>query len=144
MKGLTNQQSAKERFELNVDRSADCWTWRGSHFPTGYAKFMWNGRHRAAHIFAYEQKNGPVPKGLVLDHRCRNRGCVNPSHVEPVTNQANILRGIGVAAINTMKTACKRGHPFTPENTIPQSGPGRNPKHRKCRACKNEWAKRNR
>jgi hypothetical protein len=72
---------------------------------------------RRAHRVAFEWLVGPVPKGLVLDHLCRNRGCVNPSHLEPVTQQVNTLRGAGPAARNANKAHCKWGHEFTPENT---------------------------
>lgn len=59
-----------------------------------------------------------IPDGLHLDHLCRNPMCINPSHLEPVTQKENTLRGFSVPAINARKTECKRGHPFTPENTI--------------------------
>lgn len=51
------------------------------------------GRDRPAHIVFYERAHGPVPAGLQLDHICRNRRCVNPDHLEPVTQAINVQRG---------------------------------------------------
>lgn len=76
-------------------------------------------------------ERGSIPKGLTLDHLCRNRACVNPVHLEPVTNRVNILRGIGITAQNARKTHCKHGHPFTVENTIYKHGGG----WRICKIC---------
>jgi hypothetical protein len=92
-----------------------------------------NGRRvatKAAHRLFYEQLVGPIPDGLQLDHLCRVRHCVNPDHLEPVTQTANVLRGIGPTAVNAGKTHCVHGHPFTPDNTyINKQG------NRHCRAC---------
>jgi hypothetical protein len=72
---------------------------------------------------------GPIPEGLVIDHLCRNRGCINPTHMEPVTNAENVLRGEGPTAVNARKTHCKRGHPFDDVNTYVYA------KGRACRMC---------
>jgi hypothetical protein len=83
-----------------------------------------------AHRVTYEALVGSIPDGLDLDHLCRNRGCCNPEHLEPVTKAENLLRGEGVCAKNARKTHCSRGHEFTPENTIVR------PNGRACRLCK--------
>jgi hypothetical protein len=84
------------------------------------------------HRWVYEQLVGPIPAGLVLDHLCRNPACVRPMHLEPVTQQENILRGQGLAAANAVKTECSRGHPYTEANTY------RRPDgYRDCRECVN-------
>lgn len=88
-----------ERYWALVDRGGPngCWIWVGvRHF--GYGRFMVSTRREApkcvaAHRFSYERLVGPIPLGLDLDHLCRNRACVNPAHLEPVTRQVNIARG---------------------------------------------------
>ena len=68
---------------------------------------------------------------MQLDHLCRNTRCVNPEHLEAVTQRENILRGIGFAARQARQENCIHGHAFTPENTYVHKG------HRYCRACRN-------
>jgi hypothetical protein len=84
-----------------------------------------------AHRWAYEFLRAEIPEGLHIDHLCRNRACVNPWHLEPVTNRVNGLRGESVAAQHARKTHCIRGHEFTTENTYPI----KNGKGRGCREC---------
>src|SRR5688572_505713 len=77
----------------HVVDSAGCWIWAGARFPSGYGKLSrtQNGT-RLAHRFYYESLVGPIPAGLVLDHRCRVQPCVNPDHLEPVTQRTNMAR----------------------------------------------------
>lgn len=112
-----------------VDASGDCWEWQGPR-ARGYGRVSIDGRMRPAHRVAYETLVGPVPEGLVLDHLCRVRACVNPDHLEPVTNRENVLRGVGPTARHAVQTHCGKGHPFTPENTYWSEKAGR-----RCRAC---------
>lgn len=77
------------------------------------------------HRRAYEQMNGPIPAGLVIDHLCRNTLCINPTHLEAVTNKENILRGYSEPAQNKRKTHCKWGHSLTPDNLINKTRGGR-------------------
>ena len=118
------------------DRGHDtpCWIFHGKPSKEGYASFWREGQSVLAHRAFYEHYVGIVPEGLTLDHLCRVRLCVNPQHLDPVTNRENILRGVGPSAVNAAKTHCKHGHEFTPENTYhyttPAGGPGRN-----CRQC---------
>ena len=110
-----------------------CWQWTKGINEKGYGRARLGSVNRCAHLVAYEHWVGEVPKGLVLDHRCRNHGCINPSHLEPVTVGENNRRGVGFAGINSRKTSCNRGHKYTEENTlINKLG------HRRCRVCRDE------
>lgn len=122
---------SEKRFWAKVDRrgSDDCWEWTASKCRLGYGQVKINYRHLLAHRVAYELVRGPIPEGLCLDHLCRNRGCVNPSHLDPVTHRENVLRGKGFATSQLRKTHCIRGHEFTPENTLVSMN------RRTCRAC---------
>ncbi len=111
--------------------TAGCWEWTGARNPTGYGHM--NYRSGYPHRVAYELMVGPIPKGLTIDHLCRNRACFNPQHLEAVSLRENIMRSpTALAAINARRTNCKRGHLFDGKNTIARpNGTGR-----ECRACK--------
>ncbi len=89
------------------------------------------------HKVAYEELVGTVPEGAELDHLCRVRACCNPAHLEPVTHRENVERGGSLTNDNAAKTACSRGHAFTPENTAIQTYPDGRFMRRRCRACSN-------
>lgn len=125
------------RFWSYVEKTDDCWAWTGGKGPGGYGAFRFKGKQLRAHRYAYELEHGQVPDGLVLDHLCRNRSCVRPDHLEPVTQRENILRGEGAAADNARKTHCNRGHEFTELNTYVNKNGGR-----VCRTCVRENMRR--
>jgi HNH endonuclease len=110
-----------------------CWEWAGAHNRDGYGTAYTTPtgtRPLGAHRVVYELLIGPIPEGLTIDHLCRNRGCVNPTHMEPVPKRTNLLRGVGVGARNAVKMHCARGHLYDAENTrILPSG------KRRCRQC---------
>ena len=115
-----------------------CWKWLLYANNKGYG--IWNhaGRSILAHVVLWERRNGPVPAGLELDHLCRNRLCVNPDHLEAVTHQENISRGLGAR-----RTHCPYGHPLSGTNLrLGKDG------HRYCKACcrlhGRLWARRKR
>jgi hypothetical protein len=133
------------RFGLKVelDPRTQCWNWKGSLATRGYGRFF-VGRSEVlprgevyAYRWAYERWVGLVPEGLELDHLCRNRACVNPAHLEPVTKRTNILRGTSFSAKNAAKTHCAQGHEYTAENTYPRKSGGRD-----CRECNREAQRR--
>lgn len=111
--------------------SGRCHEWDSSTNDKGYGTFWADGRTVKAHRFAYQQANGPIPAGLEVDHRCRNRRCVRPSHLEAVTHRVNVLRSTNHVAARAAQTRCGAGHPFDDANTY------RAPNGtRKCRTCK--------
>jgi hypothetical protein len=127
----------EERFwpKVKVGAVGECWPWLAYRDRDGYGRFSWQQEDgkivsHGAHRLAYTLRIGVIPEGLTLDHLCRNRGCVNPAHLEPVTRRENILRGTGPAALAARKTECKRGHPFDEKNT------GHERKGRYCKTCK--------
>lgn len=95
-----------------------CWLWTASLRWNGYGHFSTGvgSKSTVAHKFCYELLVGPVPKGMQLDHLCRVRHCLNPQHLEPVTQRTNILRGSGFSARNIVKTHCPQGHEYTADN----------------------------
>jgi hypothetical protein len=117
-------------------KPSGCWEWTGTRMVYGHGRTWYRGKRRLAHRAVYELLVGPVPDGLVLDHLCRNPPCVNPAHVEPVTDRENILRGVGPPAQNARKTHCHNGHPFDEANTITR------PDGRECRECQREASRR--
>jgi hypothetical protein len=130
---------AAERMWQHVEKTDGCWEWRGSKHPNGYGriKTVIVGQPTVNHLvhrLAYESLRGPIPSGLVLDHLCRNRGCVNPAHMEPVSNRENILRSpTCFSAVNARKTHCPKGHPLSGDNLAPEHLPGR-----VCKTCRND------
>src|SRR5690606_36511994 len=91
--------------------------------------------HRV-HRMSYEICHQDLPD-LPLDRLCRNRACYNPEHLDPVTDEVNVYRSDGPAALNKRKTECKHGHPFDEENNYWYMRRGR--EVRSCRTCKNDW-----
>ena len=117
----------------------ECWEWLGIKDAHGYGKFNIHNQMKMAHRVSYEMMLGTIPDGMELDHLCRNRGCVNPHHVEPVTHAENVLRGDSPQAINTRKTHCPKGHPLEGSNLEQYAvkiG------LRRCRTCKREHDRR--
>lgn len=129
--------SVEQRFWPKVERSESCWRWLGALNQSGYGRISLGGRGSPmarAHRVAYELLVGTIPDGLDLDHLCRNRWCVNPAHLEPVTRRENLLRGETIPASNQAKTHCPQGHELSGDNLVPYE---QSRGSRKCRTCYN-------
>ena len=122
-----------ERFWAKVDKSGDCWIWQGSK-TNGYGVCSFMGRHTRAHRVSYELLVGPIPEGLHMDHLCCVRDCVNPDHLEPVTQAENNRR---MLHWNTKKDACPRGHEY---DGVAYRGDGS--PFRFCKECARETKRR--
>lgn len=120
----------------------ECWIWTGHVSGNGYGRFRKHHESpsEAAHRLTYELEIGPVPESLDLDHLCRVRACVRPSHLEPVTRAENLARGStehwGWAR---NKNRCVNGHEFTEANTYRRKD---RPNRRECRTCRTNARRR--
>ncbi len=114
--GNSKGRPTKPPEELIIKRENGCWIWIGLTDKLGYGSFNKNKKRYSSHRYFYELKKGTIPKGLVIDHLCRNASCCNPEHLEAVTNKENILRGVGITAKEAKQTHCKNGHPLSGEN----------------------------
>lgn len=137
--------SIQDRLMHWADCSGECWVWKGAR-SNGYGILMTGSRKdgsrrvKGAHVLSYELYKGPIPSGLEIDHLCRNRACINPNHLEAVTHQINTRRSpITISVIRKLRTHCRHGHEFTPENThIERDG------SRSCRRCDNAYSRKSR
>lgn len=128
-----SKPTLRERFDAKwkLNPKNGCWEWT-QPLVNGYGRFCVDAYPQVASRAGYEIYKGKIPDGLHLDHLCRNRCCVNPAHLEPVTNKENGRRGEAAEAARARglaKTHCKRGHPLSGKNLR------RTAKQRICRAC---------
>lgn len=119
---------------VNYLNGDPCWDWTAALDVGGYAKFSHHQRKFKGHRVSYTWFRGSIPEGLVLDHLCRNRICVNPNHLEIVTIGENVLRGETIPVSLALRTHCEQGHEFTLENTGRKHGRG-GTYYRTCKTC---------
>ena len=122
--------------------ACECWLWSGDTARSGYGRFRVARKLLAAHRVSYEILVGDIPPGLQLDHLCEVRGCVNPWHLEPVTQAENIRRAQcgKVTPLDARTPTCRKGHVYDEANTyyIQKSEAAVT---RRCRACQREAAR---
>lgn len=125
-----------KNFWKHVEKTSACWLWTANKNQKGYGRVKVEGVMLSAHRVSYLHFVGAIPDGLELDHLCRNRGCVNPFHMEPVTHRENVKRG-QAGVLRSQWAHCANGHTFDSENTYI------NPTNlkRSCRACHVRWDK---
>jgi hypothetical protein len=115
-------------FFAKINVTDTCWLWTGGKCSDGYGSFHVHGDYWGAHRLAYSLFRGEIQDGLELDHLCRDRGCVNPDHLEPVTHKENVLRGEGPTARFAKMEQCPRGHEL-----------GQRGKQRHCYVCNSDY-----
>lgn len=131
---------ASERWAEKVAESDEsgCTSWTGGTTDSGYGSIWLGGCMVTAHRVAYVVATGEdIPVGMVLDHACRNRRCVNPDHLRIVTNRQNTLAGTSFSALNARRTHCPAGHSLTEDN-LRRGGLARG--WRQCLTCHRQCA----
>lgn len=119
-----------------------CWIWAGAKQSMGYGETWDRDAKRVvlAHRHVYELLNGPIPEGLVIDHRCRVEVCVNPWHLEPVTQGENVRRGRSgqpQAEAAAARTHCAAGHDYAVHGRTYRAADRPSGVRRVCRECLN-------
>ena len=139
-------KTLQERIEEKLCYMGDCVIWTGCTIPQGYGQIYLptnTGRMQLVHRVMYKLHYGSLDDTLQLDHICRNRICVNPGHLEPVSQSVNMKRAYRDNP-RPKPIYCRKGHEYTDSSTIHNHGT------RQCRICYNKWqreyrhAKRNR
>jgi len=125
--------------KVSPEPNTGCWLWTGAVLPRGYGSIQSKGGHQAlmAHRVAYELLVGTIPQGLCIDHRCFNKWCVNPAHLEPVTPLENSNRSADRFRRDRNTFPC--GHPISPENAYKHAS---HSVRGRCRTCWNAYSRR--
>lgn len=139
-KSRPSRRDPGERALEKVRLNGDCWIFEGAHTANGYGQVHNPTGSRLAHRAVYEYlTRQEIPPKATVDHVCRVKSCVNPDHMEIVSNRENILRGGSMAALYARRTHCPRGHPFDGDNLRVYKSDGNS---RTCLTCKREASRR--
>jgi hypothetical protein len=124
------------RFWAKVEIGPGCWNWTGAMNPSGYGRFAAEGRTlHGAHRVAFQLNGGAIPEGMVIDHICRNRRCVNPAHLRCVDRLTNVHENSEASAhLNSIKSHCASGHPLSGANLFVRADG-----YRGCRQCRRAY-----
>lgn len=137
--------SLADRLLKRTTKISGCWLWKGATNDKGYGQIKVNGKTTYVHRASYEFHVGPIPEGAVLDHICRVPSCLNPAHLDAVTQKENIRRGRlpGLLELQKQKKFCPSGHEYSDTNTYLNHRGSRN-----CKVCAKaravEWNRKNR
>lgn len=120
----------EKRFWIKVKKTDSCWLWMAGKFHFGHGRFKIRNKNKQAHRVSWEMKNGPIPNGMLVCHKCDVPSCVNPDHLFLGTYKDNmqdsLLKGRNYEA---NRTHCPKGHPYSIENTQIYNN------KRKCKTC---------
>lgn len=129
---MYNKLMDTTKYWEKVNKTSGCWKWGAWSNGKGYGLVRINGKSYLAHRISYEIAYGEIPKGLVIDHICNNTKCVNPSHLQAITQQQNILRSTKhISKERASKKQCIRGHNLFGDNLYI-----RKDRRRACKLCK--------
>jgi hypothetical protein len=131
---ITFREQPCSEWGLKNGLTAPCFIWESALDRDGYGSVSIGGKKVKVHRHVWEEAHGKIPKGLLIDHRCRVRSCINVDHLRIVTNQVNLTENVvGIGwQIHASKESCKNGHPFSEANTYRYKG------GRYCRACRKD------
>lgn len=113
---MSDAELVRYRSKLSPPNERGCILWRGTMSGIGYGQFWLRRKAVLAHRVAVWISGRETAKGMHVDHLCRTPACVNPDHLEVVTPRENHLRGVGIGALNVIKTHCPKGHPLEDGN----------------------------
>lgn len=127
---------------IAIDQNNGCWVWQRRRFPNGYGCLKLNGRNHIVSRVMFVLTYGKLPPGRYAHHKCANKSCCNPRHLEALSPYEHVERSPKfLGFVNRHKSHCVNGHEFSEENTYIDSRGGRH--CRKCRVIRNiQWRRK--